>query len=247
MTRRRPATTFKYCGEGADVKWSDINLLFAGRRKYMATQKKTMAPRFKIAPSANGSVEAEAKAQVELPDFDIRRIKITLVGESPLVCHRWPEKAKKQILDKQMGKATVGKEKKDPEADFHSSLYPHPDGGYGFPAIAFKSAAVDACTSLGKAITKVAVRQAFHLRDDWVKIEGEPNMREDMVRVGMGSADIRYRAEFRVWRCCLVIDYNSRVLTQEQIIGLFRVAGFAVGVGEWRPQKNGSMGRFNVS
>ncbi len=186
-------------------------------------------------------------ARIELPQLDIRYMQITIVGDSGLICHRWSEKAKKQILDKQMGKATAGKENKDPQEDFRSSLYPLPDGGHGFPAIAFKCAAVEACTSLGKSVTKVAARQAFHVVGELVRIEGEPKMREDMVRVGQGTADIRFRAEFEEWSTTLKLRYNARVLTGEQVINLFNTAGFAVGVGEWRPERNGMHGMFHTA
>jgi hypothetical protein len=179
-------------------------------------------------------------------EFDIRLVELKLVGDSPLICHAWNEKAKRQMLEKQMGVATAGKEKKDPESDFENSLYPHPDGGYGFPAIAFKSAAVEACTSLSKAITKVQARQAFHVMGDLVPIAGIPTCREDMVRLKMETADIRFRGEFKEWSCVLTVRYNARVLTIEQIVNLFNIAGFAVGVGEWRPEKNGQYGLFHV-
>jgi hypothetical protein len=188
----------------------------------------------------------KAIAPIMLPRLDIRTINVTLVGDSALICHRWSEKAKKQMLDKQMGKATAGKENKDPEKDYIDSLYPYPGGGYGFPTIAFKNAAVSACTSLGKSVTKVAARQAFHVVGELAKIEGTPIMREDMVRVGMGTADIRFRGEFREWRTRLTVRYNARVLSDEQIVNLFNTAGFAVGVGEWRSEKDGSFGLFHV-
>jgi hypothetical protein len=198
-----------------------------------------------------GHLEAlEAKPgpaiSIALPKLDIKLISVRIVGDSALICHRWSHKAKKQILDKQMGVPSEGKEHKDPEADYRDSLYAHPDGGCGFPTIAFKDAAVQACTSLGKSVTKVAARQAFHIVGELVRIEGEPRMREDMVRVGQGTADIRYRGEFPQWACNLTIRYNARVLTAEQISNLLNTAGFAVGVGEWRPEKDGSFGLFHV-
>lgn len=79
-----------------------------------------------------------------------------------------------------------------------------------------------------------------------VKIDGEPSMREDMVRVGMGTADIRYRGEFRSWSAEMVIRYNANVLSVEQVFNLFNTGGFAIGVGEWRPQRDGSFGMFHV-
>lgn len=188
---------------------------------------------------------------MERVDFDIRNARMKIVGDASLICHAWSVKAKREMLDKQMGKATKGRAKKNPEMDFEQSLYPYPSGGYGFPAIGFKAAAVTACTSLGKAITKVQARQAFHVngfeRNELVKIDGTPTPREDMVRVGMGAADIRYRGEFKTWSCVLEVRYNACALTLDQIVNLFNVAGFAVGIGEWRPERDGQYGLFHVA
>jgi hypothetical protein len=184
---------------------------------------------------------------ISLPTLDIRLIDITLIGDASLIVHKWSEKAIKQMLDKQMGIANAGKEHKDPRQDYESSLYRFPDGRYGFPTIAFKNAAVSACTSLGKSVTKVAARQSFHVIGELVEIEGTPQPREDMVRVGMGTADIRYRGEFLQWKVRLQVRFNARVLSAEQVVNLFNTAGFAVGVGEWRSERDGSHGLFHVA
>ena len=60
---------------------------------------------------------------VVLPPLQIETVNVTLIGDTPLIVHRWSEKAKKQMLDKQMKKASAGKEAKDPERDFRESLY----------------------------------------------------------------------------------------------------------------------------
>jgi hypothetical protein len=205
-------------------------------------------------PMASKKVETTTEAassagttSIALMPLRTVKIRITLIGESPLIVHRWSEKAKKQMLDKQMGKAQEKKPFKNPEQDFRDSLYVLPDGRYGFPIIAFKSAAVTACTSIGD-IKKIAARQAFHVMGEYAVIHGdEPTMREDMVRVGMGTADIRYRGEFRNWWTKIDVEANANMLSAEQILNLFRTAGFAVGVGEWRPEKNGQNGRFRVA
>ncbi|WCM88821.1 hypothetical protein [Acidovorax sp. NCPPB 3576] len=191
------------------------------------------------------AVAKKTEQAIELPRLAIEVIRIRLVGDSPLICHAWSEKAKRQMLDAQMKKAKQAKEAKDPQADYEQSLYRHPDGGYGFPAVAFKSAAVDACSHVA-GITKVEARGAFHIVGDMVKLEGEPAPREDMVRVGMGTADIRYRGEFRQWAAEITVRFNRNVLSAEQIVNLFNTGGFAIGVGEWRPQRDGSFGMFHV-
>jgi len=190
---------------------------------------------------------ATSTTTVTLPPLQIETVNVTLIGDTPLIVHRWSEKAKKQMLDKQMKKASAGKEAKDPERDFRESLYVLEDGTYGFPIIGFKAAAVTACTSIG-SMTKVAARQAFHVDGEFAVIEGdEPQMREDMVRVGMGTADIRYRGEFKNWWTTISVKFNANVMSAEQILNLMQTAGFAVGVGEWRPEKDGQYGRFHVA
>jgi hypothetical protein len=36
-------------------------------------------------------------------------------------------------------------------------------------------------------------------------------------------------------------------MSAEQVLNLFNTAGFACGVGEWRPERDGSNGRFRVA
>lgn len=199
----------------------------------------------------------EAPVAISVPRMDRRTVELTLVGDSPLISHRWSEKAKQMMLDKQMKKASPGKAAKDPWEDFCDSLYwiteqPKPatqedieGASFGFPAVAFKSSAVGACRFADMKMTEA--RGAFHVVGEMIPIEGTPRMREDMVRVGMGTADIRYRGEFPEWRCTIQIVYNANAISPEQIVNLFNVAGFGVGVGEWRPEKDGSYGRFHVA
>lgn len=188
-----------------------------------------------------------SKDTLNVPMIEVKKMRLTLVGDSALICHRFAEKAQKMMLDKQMGAPKQAKEAKDPDQCYRDSLYeiPGKPGTYGFPSVAFKSAAVDACSSVD-GMKKTTTRGAFHIVGDMVEIDGQPKMRQDTVRIAMGTADIRFRGEFREWRCQLEIRYNARMINPAQIINLFNTAGFAIGVGEWRPQRDGSFGMFHV-
>lgn len=186
------------------------------------------------------------KVQIELPRLNLATLQVLLIGDSPLIVHAWSEKAKEMMLSKQMKKGKMAKEAKDPEKDFQESLYPKLDGRHTFPAVAFKSAMVGACRFV-ENVKMTEARGAFHILGEYIKLDGEPTRREDMVRVGMGTADIRYRGEFKTWKALLDISYNQSAMSAEQIINLLNVAGFGVGVGEWRPERNGSYGRFHVA
>lgn len=196
---------------------------------------------------------------IELPPLSLETVEIPLIGTSPLIVHAWSEKALRAMADKQQKKATKGREAKDPWVDFCGSLHWLTDrpeepteedverATFGLPAVAFKSAAVTACTSTG-AITKVAARQAFHVEGEMVEIVGPPPaMREDVCRVGMGTADLRYRGQFDPWGVKVRVQINTGVISAEQVVNLFNLAGFAVGVAEWRPERDGGYGRFRVA
>lgn len=200
---------------------------------------------------------------ITLPALDLRVMEVTLVGDSPLIVHAWSEKAKKEMLGKQMKEAKGAKNAKDPVADYEATMYRFDDGGHGFPSVAFKAAAVTAGTSVA-GMTKIAARQAFNIMGEDMDIPGAfpgsisrtnlvriisrgPQMREDMVRVGRGTADLRYRAEYVDWAARILVRYNANVLSESQILNLINTAGFAVGIGEWRPEKNGNYGTFHVA
>lgn len=184
---------------------------------------------------------------VELKPINIKHIMIEIVGDSPLIVHAWSAKAKKEMLDKQMKKAKTAKEAKDPERDYEEAFYRLPNGNPGFPTIAFKSAAVSAGGRFSDGLKMTELRGSFFIEGELAEIYGEPVMREDMVHVGMGTADIRYRPEFKQWRVKLPIKYNADAISIDQMVNLFNLAGFGVGVGEWRPEKDGQYGMFHVA
>jgi hypothetical protein len=179
--------------------------------------------------------------------------QIEIKGTAPLIVHRWSEKARQMMLDAQQGRKAP-KQVKDPQADYESSMYRFDDGRHGFPVMAFKSATVKGGGRLfGKAVKMTELRQLFTFLADGIGVDGtqltvingEPTIREDMVRVGMGTADIRYRAEYRDWSAILRIEYVPNSIDLESVVALVD-AGGTNGVGEWRPEKSGSYGTFEV-
>lgn len=195
----------------------------------------------------------KTESVVEIKKIFIKSVVVELESDSPLIVHAWSEKAKREMLDKQMKKAAGPKRAKDPEQDYQDAFYRLPNGKPGFPVIAFKAAAVNAAIRFTSKILKgTEVRGFFRIQGvqseqgELVEIIGEPRMREDMVRIAGGTADIRYRPEFVKWGVKLNILYNPDMISLEQLFNLFNMAGFGVGVGEWRPEKDGQYGMFHV-
>lgn len=148
---------------------------------------------------------------------------------------------------------------------------------FGFPLTAFKQAAISAAYRMGWTKDKMSTRGCFFIEPDassyysgdlevdlarkainiipnvprteqLVEIHSEtPLMREDMVRVGMGSADIRYRGEFQNWSCDLRIKYNTNgAYRLDQILNMINAGGTVCGIGEWRPERDGQYGLYHI-
>ena len=190
-------------------------------------------------------------AAVSLKPINTRNIEFTIEGISPLVQHKWSEKAKRMMAEKQAGKKTKVREARDPEEECEAATYYDQNGNYGIPVTALKACLINAAhKDIG--IEKTLVRKSFFIPcyDSkgvlTMSDHSDPTMREDMVRVGMGSADIRYRPQFDKWSCKVSAEYDADLLTEEDIINLVDRAGFGVGLNEMRPEKGGDFGRFRI-
>lgn len=213
---------------------------------------------------------------IEIKPIEIKKFKIKIIGDTPLIMHSWSEKAKREMLEAQQGKKKgKKKEPKNPVVDFINSMYwltekpdvsPEMDeeeceklfakaikGGakFGFPVTAIKQAAISSAYRMGWVKNKMELRGAFFIdsdEDGMVEIVSDtPEMREDMVRIGMGTADIRYRGEFKNWSTELTISYNTNGQhSVDTIVNIINAGGYICGIGEWRPEKDGQNGMFHV-
>lgn len=206
---------------------------------------------------------------IRIQKLDIRTIPIRIVGDSPLIVHAWAKKAQREILDKQMKVTkTKAKEQRNPVSDFMNSLYwltKMPEEAteksfelaikngakFGFQVGAIKQAANSAAYRLGWVKNQMGLRGAYFLKTEFgemAEIKGSvPIMREDMVKIGMGTADIRYRGQFDKWYMDMILEYNaSGDMTAEQIINCIDAGGYVCGLGEWRPEKDGTHGKFHI-
>jgi hypothetical protein len=200
----------------------------------------------------------------EIPEINLERHTLYLIGTAPLIVHAFPEKARKQMLDKQMKVAKGGRDARNPMEEVDAAKYVLPDGTHGFPAIAFKGAAVTACTSLSD-VTKVAARQAFRVEGRPMNASGlldgsfvrtalvplvahEPAIREDVVRLsGVGrTPEMRYRPEYWPWGVEVSVILNPQVISFGQLGTMFQAAGHGVGVGDNRPERDGDCGTFDI-
>ena len=189
---------------------------------------------------------------IQIDRIPAETLLVPIVGTAPLVMHRFSEKAKQQMLDSMQGRKTP-KQPKDPQAEYEAAFYRFADGGVGMPVIAFKAATVGAARFYGSGVTMTALKQFMFFRGEMgvdgqmlARIDGEAKLREDVVRVGRGGADLRYRPEFPEWRTTLDVTYVTSALTRNSVLSLIDAGGLGVGVGEWRPERDGYFGTYRI-
>lgn len=190
-------------------------------------------------------------AAIAITKIGTETLRVPLIGTTPLIVHRFSEKAKRQMLDNMQGRKSP-KVAKNPEAEYEAAFYRLADGGYGFPALAFKAATVGGARFYS-GVTMTALKQFMFIHgevgDDGralTRIVGEPMMREDVVTVGRNGSDLRYRPQFSSWSATLTVRYVTSALTQGSVLSLIDAGGMGVGVGEWRPEKDGDFGTYQV-
>lgn len=189
-----------------------------------------------------------------------------LVGDTPLIVHAWSEKAKREMLAKQVKATRGGREARDPESDFISSLYEMGDGKYGFPVMGIKNCLLSAAHK-DKGIARSAVMASLFLQAEMVRVRpamagaicdmplvriwsGKPEMREDMVKIGSGlnkTASLAYRGQFTNWAFKIKSRFNPEVLTADALAFIIQESGTSEGLGEWRNGKKGVFGSFHLA
>jgi hypothetical protein len=196
-----------------------------------------------------------AKAIVQGREVGIRSVDLTLRGKpgSPLVVHAFAEKAKQEIRDKQQKKAKKAKAERVPREEFLAARYVDGEGRECAPVTALKKAIISAATAFDD-LTKVALRQAIFVSPaicygaPLVPIEkhdGSPAvgvMQEDAVTIGINTRGLAYRPGYAEWQLRVSIEFNPRLVSEEQLLALVDQAGWGVGICEGRPERSSALG-----
>lgn len=221
--------------------------------------------------TTNGKAKAKpkkAKEEVvlEMPKMEV--VKFTIVGTSELICKQFSLKGPGQaIIDKAAKQSPKAKKAIIPEEEFKDSLYMMPGSKpagekgakYGFPASGLKKSMMTAAgrflyPSNKQMNSKVVAGAVFVLPSgpgsDLMQIKHAakyPHMRSDPGRnPNTGGAVMIHRGGFGEWSIDVLVRYNAAVLSREQLFTIVQWAGAAVGLGEWRAEKGGVYGCFEI-
>lgn len=209
-----------------------------------------------------------------IPGVKTEVLTTLIIGEAPLIVHKFSQKGREQYRRKQQGEASGGREHKDCIANFQGARYVASDGWDGIPAGGLKACIVDGfdkasgvpmtkakgairveaddpATNLVRIIHPIEPKEIAelpHFIDETGRI---PRCREDVVRNESGVIDLRHRPEYWPWACALRIRFLPAIASARQVLQAIAISGFKCGQCEWRPgskeSKSGSYGTFRLA
>lgn len=216
----------------------------------MATATKNRVSKAKTEAETNGHADNGNEVRLKAPPLIKHQMIMRIKGTSPMIQHKFSEKARIALREIHAGKKTKNRDVRNPEQEGKDAAYRLEDGRYGFPAGAMMKCMINAAhKDIG--IDKVLVRKALRVLCDnnlnLIVMEcDEMEIREDRVRLKGNKTDLRYRPYFYNWKAVVVFEMDSEWMGPQDVINLVERAGFGVGLMEWRPEKGGEFGTFTI-
>lgn len=179
----------------------------------------------------------------------ICRIALEIKGTAPLIQNAFAQKSIEEMLAKQMG-ISRQREKKKPSEIIENAIIRNVKGEVAMPCQSFKAAMISAASAIKTyQKNKKVLKTSLFIEGNSIKIRYEKmTSRMDIVRLPVvgRTPDVRFRPQFENWSARFIIQFPDTSLDAMSVADLVERGG-SVGVGEWRPEKNGTFGTFTVT
>ena len=170
-----------------------------------------------------------------------KTVQVRITGKSPLLMHQYPMEPIEAL------------EKKSPAEQAEYAAYRDPPTGELYiPGVALQRALVSGATySKGKGRGSLQKAAAACLMVNPQRIglgtkEYEIDARPVVIPATKGRI-IRYRPRLDEWSVEFELEYDDTMLTNDQVRTIVDNTGQRVGLLDFRPEKKGPFGRFNVT
>lgn len=198
--------------------------------------------------------KGETQGDIIIDPVRTDKLRIAVVGLSPVILNRMSQKARHELLLPKGRKTTADKQanlKHNPIGEFQDSPYKLKEGPtlLGVMASAFKSAMTTAALDLPGA-KKAQIGRLVYVEGEYIGIYGIPKLLMSVTRTAdiNHTPDIRTRAIVPRWGAIVDISFVSPLLNATAIANLLNAAGKTAGIGDWRPEKGkGNYGQFRVA
>jgi hypothetical protein len=178
--------------------------------------------------------------------MQIDSFEVTISNISSLLVNRFHEAAQAEATS---GVHSRARDPQTPEEDAESRLYVLPDGQTYFPAENLRQSCITAAGrhKIGRRSASTDAAAALSIEPDAMPLIGEwhTDSRAVVIPATKGRL-LRHRPMFDKW----TISFNMLIVSSMFDVNLARRvlddAGLYVGIGDFRPQKKGPFGRFQV-
>lgn len=197
----------------------------------------------------------DQSAEIQIREMEVETSTFALIGITPLIENRLPEKARQELLMPKGRKTAADKAttlKHDPLNEFRSSIHrldPNAPTLIGMPASAVKKAIAAAALDIPGARKSQIGRLTF-VRGDVVPVYGIPAVLCAITRSAdmNKTPDVRTRAILAKWAMTVHIDHPTSLISSNSLGNLLQAAGQFIGLGDWRSEKGaGNYGSFTVT
>ncbi len=182
----------------------------------------------------------------------MQRFKVRIQGASPLLMHRFSEEAQAKAAQTIRSAANI----KDslPREEAEKCAYRLEDGRLYMPSIAVMRSFQGAASNYKQRGTRKSLKYVaaggFITVGDKMPLDGEVKDFEvfscPVVIPATKGRVMRHRPKVEQWSITFEVDIDTTVLEASDCKRILEEAGTKVGIGDWRPEKCGPYGRFQV-
>ena len=182
----------------------------------------------------------------------MKTVKVEITGVSPILMHRFSDEDRAQI---QAGSSHATARPSPEEAAERAAYRLPPNGSLGnlyIPAenllASLRRAA--AYHKIGRRSATTAICAGVFISPaalDFGTSDFETDARSVVIPSTKGRV-MRFRPRLSSWKLKFIVEFDEKIIPNEQLVrAIVDDAGSKVGVGDFRPEKRGSFGRFMVS
>lgn len=193
---------------------------------------------------------------IQVPEIQTNRIRVGIVGTSPLILNRMSQKARQELLLPN-GRKTAAERasslKHSPLDEYRASPYTlaqeDAPAYLAVMASAFKKLMMTAALDL-PGTRKAQIGRLVYVEDEYVPVFGVPELYMSIVRSAdiNHTPDVRTRAIVPLWAATITVRFVVPLLTEQAIVNLLAAGGVTAGIGDFRPEKGaGNYGQFRLS
>lgn len=175
----------------------------------------------------------------------MKKIEVEIKGLTPYLMHRFGEEDADKKSQKKIGK-------KDYEAEVEKALYQSPKGEIYVPSTQIKGCLTEAGKQMrvvgkGKSTYSKLFGAFLLVEPDTIPMLNQKWITDARAVVIQRARIIRYRPKFTEWGLKFTIQIMDDGIDPSVVKEALDLGGNYVGIGDFRPQKKGSFGRFMVT